>query len=134
MREGRRLSVVPWIAGERAADTGLTLDQWASYGGLLAEVHGTVPSAELRDVLPAINPINARMPALVRSVEIRLAMPKDAIDEQVASVWGEHRDAIATIVEQTEELGRRELGGTCSLSRRSASRQRAGDCGPALPH
>jgi spectinomycin phosphotransferase len=107
-REGRRLSVVPWIAGERAAETGLTLAQWTSYGGLLAEVHRIEAPADLRAVLPAINPINARMPALVRSVEARLATPKDAIEEELAAVWKANSDTIATIVEQT---ARRDLGG-----------------------
>ncbi|WP_185448390.1 phosphotransferase enzyme family protein [Kribbella qitaiheensis] len=110
-REGGRLSVVPWIAGERAARTGLTVEQWTSYGALLAEVHRTEPPAELQAVLPRINPINARMPALTHSIQARLATPKDAIEEELATVWRAHSDTIATIVEQTEDLARRDLGG-----------------------
>lgn len=114
-REGRRLSVVPWIAGERAAETGLSIEQWTSYGGLLAEVHRTLPPVDLQAVLPRINPINARMPALTRSVQARLAAPRDAIEEELAAVWRTHSDSIITIVEQTEDLARRDLGGTAVL-------------------
>ena len=110
-REGRRLSVVPWIDGERAADTGLTAEQWSSYGALLADVHRIVPSVELRAVLPPINPINARMPALTRSIQSRLATPRDAVEEELAAVWTAHSDTITTIVEQTEDLARRDLDG-----------------------
>ena len=111
-REGRRLSVVPWIAGERAADTGLTLEQWVAYGVLLAEVHRCEPPEDLKSVLPPINPINARMPATVRSVRARLATPQDAVEEALAAVWQTHSDLITAVVEQCEDLAHRELGGT----------------------
>jgi spectinomycin phosphotransferase len=111
-REGRRLSVVPWITGERASDTGFTLEQWTSYGALLADVHRTEPPAELQAVLPRINPINARMPALTRSVWARLATPQDAVEEELAAVWQAHSDTITAIVEQSQDLASRDLGGT----------------------
>ena len=111
-REGRRLSVVPWIAGERAAETGLTLEQWTAYGVLLAEVHRCEPPEELKAVLPPINPINVRMPATVRSVRARLATPRDAVEEALAAVWQTNSDLINAVVEQCEDLAGRELGGT----------------------
>ena len=111
-REGRRLSVTAWIAGTRAVDTGLTTEQWSSYGALLAEVHRAVPPVELQAVLPRINPINARMPALTASVWARLAAPRDAVEEELAGLWQAHVDTITTIVEQNQELAHRDLGGT----------------------
>ncbi|TDU90784.1 spectinomycin phosphotransferase [Kribbella voronezhensis] len=114
-REGRRLSVMPWIAGERASETGLTLEQWTSYGGLLADVHRAEPPAELRAVLPRINPINARMPALARSVRARLATPADTVEEELAAVWEAHDDLITAVFDQCADLAARDLGGTAVL-------------------
>lgn len=112
-REGKRLSLVRWISGSRAADTGLTLDQWTAYGALLAEVHATAPPADLREILPRLNPINARMPALARPIEHRLSTepPADAIEAELAVVWQNHRKTITGLRELSAELADKELGG-----------------------
>ncbi|MDX6252397.1 MAG: spectinomycin phosphotransferase [Kribbellaceae bacterium] len=112
-REGKRLSLVPWISGSRAAETGLTASQWNSYGALLAEVHATAPPADLRQALPRLNPINARMPALTRTIERRLSTerPADAIEEELAAVWQECRKTITGVLDLAEELADQELGG-----------------------
>jgi spectinomycin phosphotransferase len=88
-RDGRRLSLTPWIIGARAAETGLTTEQWTSYGALLAEVHSTEPPEHLRDLLPRLNPINARMPALTRALDHRLRteQPQDSIEAELSAVW-----------------------------------------------
>jgi spectinomycin phosphotransferase len=114
-REGRRLSVMPWITGERASDTGLTLDQWTSYGALLAAVHRAAPPAELQAALPPINPINSRMPALTRSVRARLTTPADPVAEELAAVWEAHDDLITAVLEQCADLSGHDLGGTAVL-------------------
>ena len=58
-RDGKRLSLAPWIVGARAAETGLTTAQWTSYGALLAEVHSQEPPQHLRDLLPPSPPTNS---------------------------------------------------------------------------
>jgi len=103
---------MPWIAGERASDKGLTLEQWTSYGALLAAVHRSEPPAELQALLPPINPINARMPALTRSVRARLTTPEDAVAEELAAVWEAHDDLMTAVLEQCDDLAGRDLGGT----------------------
>jgi spectinomycin phosphotransferase len=99
-REGKRLSLSPWIAGERAAETGLTTDQWTAYGTLLSEVH----SIEPLDGLPRLNPINARMPALTRALDHRLCTerPHDDLEAELAAVWRKHRQTITAVLAQAE--------------------------------
>jgi spectinomycin phosphotransferase len=110
-REGRRLSVLPWIAGQRAAETGLTTAQWTAYGGLLAEIHAAKVPEDLYDVLPRLNPINAKMPALARTVDKHLTTPRDELEAELADVWRQHRDLIFSIMEQLEDLSQQGLGG-----------------------
>jgi spectinomycin phosphotransferase len=100
-RDGRRLSLTPWIPGTRAADTGLTTAQWTHYGALLAEVHTQDPPASLRELLPPLNPVNARMPALARELDHRLTTqpPADDVEAELAEVWQAHRDSITALCE-----------------------------------
>ncbi len=63
-------------------------------------------------MLPRINPINARMPDLARSVRARLATPSDAVEEELAAIWEAHDDLITAVLDQCADLGDRDLGGT----------------------
>ncbi|TCM51800.1 phosphotransferase enzyme family protein [Kribbella sp. VKM Ac-2568] len=114
VRDGKRLSLAPWITGDRAADTGLTTDQWTSYGALLAEVHAIEPPAALAAAMPRLNPINAQMPALTKSLGERFSAgePQDALEAELAATWLQNQRTIARVVELTQEFARRELGGT----------------------
>jgi len=107
-RDGRRLSLTRWVEGARAAETGLTTEQWSQYGALLARVHGTEPSAALIETLPSLNPINARMPALVDQLTNRLTAqaPKDAVEVELAEVWHEHDETIRGLLKLAAELER----------------------------
>jgi spectinomycin phosphotransferase len=102
-REGRRLSLTPWIAGERAAETGLSTAQWTSYGALLAEVHSQEPPQHLKDLLPPINPVNRRMPALTRELDQRLTKqsPADDLEAELADTWQSHRETITAVLERS---------------------------------
>ena len=51
-REGRRLSVVPWVSDDRALDGPMGAAYWRAYGDLLAQVHATAPPDELVSLLP----------------------------------------------------------------------------------
>jgi spectinomycin phosphotransferase len=107
-RGGRRLSLTRWVEGARAAETGLTTEQWSQYGALLARVHGTEPSAALIETLPSLNPINARMPALVDRLTHRLTTqaPQDAVEAELAEVWHEHDETIGGLLKHAAELER----------------------------
>ncbi|WP_433010291.1 phosphotransferase enzyme family protein [Kribbella sp. CA-294648] len=101
--QGKRLSLAPWIAGARAAETGLSTEQWASYGALLAEVHSQEPPQHLQDLLPPINPVSHRMPALTRELNHRLTTqaPADDLEAELAETWQSHRETIATLLERS---------------------------------
>jgi spectinomycin phosphotransferase len=100
-RDGRRLSLTPWISGDRAAETGLTTEQWSRYGALLAEVHSQEPPPRLRDLLPPLNPINARMPTLTRELDQRLTTqaPSDDLEAELAKTWQANRDLITALLD-----------------------------------
>jgi spectinomycin phosphotransferase len=105
-REGKRLSLTPWIEGARAAEAGLTNQEWSLYGVLLARVHATEVPANLQAVLPRLNPINGRMPALTQTIQLRLTTepPADAIEEELAAVWQANQETIAGLVELNSKL------------------------------
>ncbi len=79
VRDGRQVSLVPWVDGYLAADVGMTPDQWRAYGRLLAAVHATPVPPNLRQHLPSED---HRTPA------VRTA---DAVAASEAARLGEHR-------------------------------------------
>jgi spectinomycin phosphotransferase len=90
----KRLTVTPWIDGPRAAETGLTDDQWSEYGVLLRRVHDAEPPLKLREALPRHSHIDARMPALAEELRVLLETPEG---EELAAVWEQYDDVIANL-------------------------------------
>ncbi|GAA1156996.1 hypothetical protein GCM10009630_63810 [Kribbella jejuensis] len=86
----KRLTVTPWIDGPRAAETGLTDEQWTEYGVLLRRVHDAEPPPRLRDALPKHSHIDARTPALAEEVRTRLETPEGDVEEELAAVWTQY--------------------------------------------
>lgn len=105
VRDGRRLTVMPWVDGRQASEAGLSDAEWTAYGVLLARVHATEPSDELRRVLPRLNPVNARMPELLRELDARLTQqaPADDVEAELGALWRQHRDAILGLLEPLDE-------------------------------
>jgi spectinomycin phosphotransferase len=108
-REGRRLSLAPWISADRALDGGMTAQRWTSYGALLAKVHATKPTPALGAALPREHYSNDRMAALSRTIDRRLrtAAPADALEEELATTWKASYEVIAGLLELSDELGRK---------------------------
>ncbi|MEV0803922.1 phosphotransferase [Kribbella sp. NPDC050281] len=96
----KRLTITPWINGVRAAETGLTDEQWTQYGVLLRRVHDAEPPPRLRDALPRHSHIDARVPAIAEKLQTRLATqaPEDEIEEELGAVWKEHEDTITHLL------------------------------------
>lgn len=107
----KRLTVTPWIDGARAADTGLTIEQWMEYGVLLQRVHSSEPPERVRDALPRYSPVNARIPALAEQLQARLTTqaPEDDIEAELATIWKQHQDTITGLLtaRPPEPTGRR---------------------------
>ncbi|MDX3000918.1 aminoglycoside phosphotransferase family protein [Kribbella solani] len=93
----KRLTVVPWIDGVRAAESGLSGEQWGAYGRLLRRVHDAELPDRLRESLPKHSHIDARMPAVEREVRTRLEAPEGDVQEELAGVWAEYDEVIADL-------------------------------------
>lgn len=94
----KRLTVTPWIDGTRAAETGLTDEQWSEYGVLLRRVHDAEPPPRLREALPRRSHIDARTPALAEEVRTRLEAPENAVEEELADAWSKYEDVITDLL------------------------------------
>ncbi|MGH8776646.1 MAG: hypothetical protein ACRDWI_16305 [Jiangellaceae bacterium] len=76
-REGRRLSVVPWVSDDRALSGGMSAGHWTSYGALLAKVHDTAVTDELARILPREDHTHERVASAARALDSRLHRPAD---------------------------------------------------------
>jgi spectinomycin phosphotransferase len=96
----KRLTITPWIDGVRAADTGLTIEQWTEYGVLLRRVHDSEPPIRLRDALPKHSQIDARVPKIAADLQIRLTTqaPEDELEEELVAVWKQYDDTITNLL------------------------------------
>lgn len=95
----KRLTVTPWIDGARAAEVGLTVEQWAEYGVLLRRVHDAEPPVRLREALPKRSHIDARVPKAAEEVRARLAhAPEDEVEADLGALWHEHAETIDVLL------------------------------------
>ncbi|WP_405062256.1 aminoglycoside phosphotransferase family protein [Kribbella sp. NBC_01505] len=94
----KRLTVTPWIDGRRAADGGLTVEQWSQYGVLLRRVHDAEPPARLRDALPKQSHIVARVPGLAAEVRERVSEPQDEVEAELAGLWARYAGTIDVLL------------------------------------
>jgi spectinomycin phosphotransferase len=94
----KRLTITPWISGIRAAQSGLTDEQWAEYGALIRRVHDSEPPHRLRDALPKHSHIDVRTPAIAEEVRSRLETPEGEVQEELAAVWKEHEHVITDLL------------------------------------
>lgn len=101
-RDGRRLSVVPWVSDNRALSSGMAADQWTSFGALLARVHDTRPLA----TLPREEHTHERVTATVRTVDDLSADPGDRLAETLVDRWSAAAGVVSALVERADRLGR----------------------------
>jgi spectinomycin phosphotransferase len=94
----KRLTVTPWIEGARAAEVGLTVEQWSQYGVLLRRVHDAEPPVRLRDALPRESHIDARVPGLAAEVRERLRAPQDDVEAELAGLWEQFAETIDVLL------------------------------------
>lgn len=117
-RQGRRLSVVPWVSDEGALDAGMAEDQWRAYGTMLARTHATEPDPEAAAALPHEDHTHAVEAAQVRAVQQalgdvakgRVPGPGDALVTELAEQWSAASDTVAALLAGAEELGGRLRG------------------------
>jgi spectinomycin phosphotransferase len=115
-REGRRLSVVPWVSHDRALGCGMTAQHWTSYGALLAKVHATAVTDPLAKFLPREDHTHERVASTVRALDSRLGRavdepagvgcPPDRLVSALAQEWRVAGGLVSTLLEQADGLGR----------------------------
>lgn len=105
-RDGRRLSVVPWISDEHSFDSEMTEARWRSYGAVLAAVHAASVEAEI----PQETYDHARWTRA--ALELPEQLVGDELVQRLAAVWRTERERIRVIVDQTNALGRELAGET----------------------
>ena len=97
-RDGRRLSVVPWVSDNRALSGPMGAAHWRAYGELLAQVHATAPSApsapsaadELARLLPREDHTHAELAETARAA---------------AREWPTIAEALTSLVQHADRLG-----------------------------
>jgi spectinomycin phosphotransferase len=119
--DGSAVSVVPWVEGSRAIDTGLDEVRWRGFGEVLGAVHATAPAAPLvggsdrsdrsdrsgRDASavllvdehdPRVEVRRARgFAERLRSARVR--SPKDPLLDQLAALWAEHGEQVLAVAD-----------------------------------
>lgn len=108
-RAGRRLTVVPWLDGERALAADPPPAAWTALGRLLAAVHATEPPADVAAVLPVERFEPGPLVERVRALDARLAAaePEDEEALAVVAAWQDSRERILELADGVEALGAR---------------------------
>lgn len=108
VREGRRLSVVPWASDERALAGGMRPAHWRAYGQVLAATHAVTVTDELAG-LPREDHTHALIGAATREMDHRLRAVDDRTADRwtraVAGCWREAADDLATLLDRVDRLG-----------------------------
>jgi spectinomycin phosphotransferase len=103
-REGRRLSVAPWVGDRQGIDGGLDAGQWRALGEVLAAAHALPVTADLAEVLPVAGHHGDVAEAREVDALLRGAEARDALAVEVRRLWLEHADRIQAVADRVEAL------------------------------
>ena len=103
-RNGRRLSVVPWVGDRSGLDGGLNAAQWREFGAVLAATHSLPVTPDLAAVLPVAG--HEQDLARTRETEALLhsSPPPDDLAAQARDIWTAHAQRIAAVAARVESL------------------------------
>ncbi|NUP49723.1 MAG: aminoglycoside phosphotransferase family protein [Catenulispora sp.] len=103
-REGRRLSVVPWVGERQGVDGGLDAGQWRAFGEVLAAAHALPATGDLAAVLPVAGHHGDLAEARRVDTLLRSAVPADATAAEARRLWLAHTDQIEAAAAHVEKL------------------------------
>lgn len=103
-REGRRLSVTPWVGQRQGIDGGLDEEQWRAFGRLLAATHALPLTPDLAAVLPRAEHHADVAAARHADAVLREGTPLDATAAEAQRVWLGHAERIEMVVARAESL------------------------------
>lgn len=109
VRDGRRLSVVPWVSDERALDGGMEVANWRAFGRVLSAVHASEVTEDLTRLLPAEDHTHRRVAGLVRATERAVVGVDDATADpftrEAAGRWRAVAGLLTGLLRRADELG-----------------------------
>jgi spectinomycin phosphotransferase len=103
-RNGRRLSVVPWVGDRNGIDGGLDEAQWREFGAVLAATHALPVTADLAAVLPVAGHDKDLAAAQATDALLRASTPPDALAAQAQEIWMHHTRRIAAVADRVGAL------------------------------
>ena len=103
-RDGRRLSVVPWVGDRSGLDGGLDDVQWREFGALLAATHALPVTPDLAAVLPVAGHGKDLAATRVTEALLHASPPPDAIAAEAREIWIAHADRIAAVADRVAAL------------------------------
>lgn len=90
-RDGRRLSVVPWVSDHRALAGPMGAARWRAYGELLAQVHATAATDQVAGLLPREDHTHEQLASTARALGVQ---------------WPEVAGVISSLLAHVDRLGR----------------------------
>lgn len=105
---GYALILYPFVAGMTGMERRMSAQQWRDYGATLRQVHGVVIAPDLGRRLRRES-FAPEWAAMVRRLDAHIAAHTfdEPAPQVLAIFWQAHREAIYTILERAEALGRR---------------------------
>jgi len=103
-REGRRLSVTPWVGERQGIDGGLDEELWRAFGRLLAATHAMPLTPSLAPVLPRAAHHADVAAARETDALLRSGDPADATAAEAQRIWLEQADRVEALVARAESL------------------------------
>ena len=100
------LSLFPFIEGLRAADVGLSEQQWTSLGATLKQIHECRLTPDLMQIVPREVFKPTRRHVLTRlEAAIRTQAVADPMQRELAAFWTARQEEIRTLVDRADMLG-----------------------------
>ncbi|WP_203454037.1 aminoglycoside phosphotransferase family protein [Jiangella aurantiaca] len=107
-RDGRRLSLQPWVSDVRAVDAVMTPVQWTAYGALLARVHAVPPADPVVGGLPVEDHRPDAVLAATAAVTARLADGDgDDLVRELRGDWRGGAELLGALTARAAVLGAR---------------------------
>lgn len=103
-REGRRLSVVPWVGERQGIDGGLDEEQWRAFGRVLAATHAMPLTPSLAAALPRAGHHADVAAARAADVLLRGGTPLDETAAEAQRIWLEHSAHVQALIARAESL------------------------------
>ena len=110
------LSLFPFVEGRRAADVGLSRQNWAELGSTVKQIHASQLPSDLVPVVPQESYTPTRREVLTQ-LEAALGRHaySDAVQDELAEFWNSRREEIHMLVDRADGLAPQLCEGSSPL-------------------